>query len=85
MHLRCGHGWQFVGEQLALADYLTTPVPWWSAAPHVNAVGLEWGALWALDVRRDPLRAPIGMIGPTRLLTPMTAHPPSVSVLTVTR
>lgn len=22
MHLRCGHGWQFVGEQLALADYL---------------------------------------------------------------
>ena len=53
--------------------------------PHVNAVSLERSALGALDVRRDPLRAPIGMIGPTRLLTPMTAHPPSVAVLTVTR
>ncbi len=55
-----------------------------STAPNVNAVGLKWRALWALDVRSDPLWAAIGMVGPACLLTPVAANPPSVAVLTVT-
>ena len=54
-------------------------IPRWSvsAAIDVHSVGSQRRTIGTLHVRRDPRGAPLGVVGPADLLTPVATYPPA--------